>query len=189
MSGGAEAEEGFFASLWEGVKDILGAVAPTLATAVFGPFGGVAVTALTKAVGLPAGAPPDQVVAAIKGAGPETLLALKQCESQFIKDMKALDVDVLRLENDDRASARNREIQLKDKTPTILAYIIVGGFFGVLMAFMIMGKPVSGGDAFLLLIGGLNAAFGGVIGYFFGSTNGSMAKTNAMMAAQTQAKK
>lgn len=53
----------------------------------------------------------------------------------------------------------------------ILAGIVVVGFFGVLVYMLYRDK--TGAD---LLVGTLAAAFGGVIGYFYGSSAGSARK-------------
>lgn len=49
-------------------------------------------------------------------------------------------------------------------------------------------EPKSGAkDALLILIGGLSAAFGGVVSYFFGSSSGSADKT-AMLNPNPQSR-
>lgn len=57
----------------------------------------------------------------------------------------------------------------------ILATVVLVGFFIVLTVMIQAGKP--GVD---ILIGGLAAAFGSVVGYFFGSSAGSARKDELM---------
>ena len=57
----------------------------------------------------------------------------------------------------------------------ILAAVVLVGFFVVLTVMVQSGKP--GAD---ILIGGLAAAFGSVVGYFFGSSAGSARKDELM---------
>lgn len=57
-----------------------------------------------------------------------------------------------------------------------------------MMAFaaLLYVEPQSGAkDALLILIGGLSAAFGGVVSYFFGSSSGSAEKTAIMTGRAT----
>ena len=54
----------------------------------------------------------------------------------------------------------------------ILAGIVVVGFFAVLVLMIQQGVR----DAVMLMIGTLAAAFGGVIGYYYGSSAGSARK-------------
>jgi len=112
-------------------KGILGAVAPTVATALGGPLAGVAVRQIGSALGLSDNATQDEVMSAVANADPETLSKIKQVEADFKVMMKELDVSLAKLEVEDKNSARNREIQTKDKTPRVLAYLIVALYIGV----------------------------------------------------------
>lgn len=169
------------------VKSILATVAPWIGTALGGPLGGMAVTAAADALGLS-----DKTEAAIKqaisGATPEQMLALKNADNDFSLKMQALGFDSMEkmasLENADRDSARNREIQVKDRTPKILAYLITAGFFGMLMAMLFKIIPNENRDILNIMLGALGTTFTSVVSYFFGSTKGSEAKS-ALLAQST----
>lgn len=165
------------------IGDVLSAIAPTIATALGGPLAGAAVGAIVSALGLPPDTPPEQVAAAVAKADPDTLLKLKQAEQTFNAQMKQLEVDVVRLANDDRANAREREVKTGDVTPKVLAVLITTGFFGVLAYMLAYGVPAKGGEALLVLLGALGGAWGAVVNYYFGSSKGSDAKTEAMARA------
>jgi uncharacterized membrane protein YjjB (DUF3815 family) len=64
----------------------------------------------------------------------------------------------------------------------LLGIVIVVGYF-VVLSFMVL-HDVAGKD---ILIGGLAAAFGAVVGYFYGSSSSSDRKTEIL--AQNQAPK
>jgi ABC-type cobalt transport system substrate-binding protein len=65
----------------------------------------------------------------------------------------------------------------------LLAIIVVVGFF-ILIAFLVLNppKPDSTGVSFMLF-GTLATAFGAVINYFFGSSQGSAEKTEMLAKA------
>jgi hypothetical protein len=161
-------------------KAILATVAPTLATAAGGPLAGVAVQAIAKALGLPESTQ-EAVEQAVAGATPETLLALKQADLEFQKAMRALDIDVLRIDAGDRDSARKMQIETNSRIPGSLAFAVTAGFYGVLLWLLCYGMPPSGGEALLLLLGSLGTAWTGVVAYYFGSSAGS-ARKDALLA-------
>jgi len=73
------------------------------------------------------------------------------------------------------------EVNGKKKTEltAFLAILIVFGFFGILIR--ILAKPdVIGHDALLMLTSTLGASFTGVVGYYFGSSQSSAAKTEIL---------
>lgn len=155
-------------------KSVLATVAPLLGTAIGGPFGGLAGSLLSKALGT---TDPKAMEAAITSTDPDILVKLKQADTDFQTQMKALQISEEKLTFDDIANARNRETQVKDSTPMILAIGITVGFFGVLGYMLAVGKPKEGGDALLVMLGSLGTAWAGVVTYYFGSSAGSAQKT------------
>jgi hypothetical protein len=156
-------------------------VAPSIAAAVGGPLAGMATKAISEALlGKPDGSEVELLQAAER-ATPEQLLALKKAEQDFAVQMRELDIDLERIANSDRDSARNREIKVKDWTPKILAGLITVGYFGVLFYMLRNGLPQHGGsEAMLVMLGTLGTAWGGVVAYYFGSSAGSKEKTDAI---------
>jgi hypothetical protein len=87
-------------------------------------------------------------------------------------------IDQLRVEAEDRASARKREADTGDtRTPQILAGVMVAGFFGVLAWLLAQGMPPAGGEALLVLLGALSTGVAAVLSYYFGSSSGSFQKS------------
>ena len=155
---------------------LIGAVAPTIASALGGPLASTAVGAVVNALGL--GPDSDSQIEATLAAGaPDTLAKLKIAEEDFKVRMKQLDIDLEKINSDDRNSARNREAAVRDKTPMILAYSVSIGFFGILYLMMTHGLPsTAGNEALLVMLGSLGTGWTCVIAYYFGSSAGSMDK-------------
>jgi hypothetical protein len=161
-------------------KSIVGTAAPALATALGGPLAGVAVkTIATHLLGKP-DAKEEEVEAAIIGADPQTLLKLKEIDADFKKAMTAAGIRLEEIASEDRASARARQVGLKDSTPAILAYAVTLGFFGVLGFMLVNGKPATGGDALLVMLGSLGTAWAAITSYFFGSSSSSRQKDETL---------
>lgn len=164
----------------EALLNLVKTVAPSIATAVGGPLAGMATKMISEALlGKPDGTEAELVEAAAK-ATPEQLLALKQAEQDFAIKMRELDIDLERISNEDRNSARNREIKTKDLTPRFLAAAVTFGFFGVLSWMIANGLPANGGEAMLVMLGTLGTAWGAIISYYFGSSAGSREKTDQL---------
>lgn len=180
---------------WKDVGGVLAKVAPALATALGGPLAGGAVAALGDVFGIKTGegspASKEQLVAAISGATPDQLLALKKADQDYLVKMQELGFknieELERLAAGDRDSARKREMEVKDKTPRNLAYGITAGFFGILLFLMLKDVPQASRDILNIMLGSLGTAWIATVTYFFGSTNGSAEKTR-LLAASTPAK-
>lgn len=165
-------------------KALVGTVAPTIATALGGPLAGLATKAIAGAVLGDEAGDPSQIAAALQGASPDTLLKLKEAENNFVLRMRELDIDIDRINAEDRDSARKREASTGDsRTPQLLALGVTAGFFGILGFMMVHGAPDHNSEAMLVMLGSLGTAFAGVVSYYFGSSAGSKAKTDAMSAA------
>lgn len=163
-------------------KSIVGSVAPTIAAALGGPLVGMAASALSQAIlGKPDASEAEIGEALSKSNNPEILLKLKTAEQEFAARMKELDINLEKIAADDRASARQREIAVKDNTPRNLAYLYTGGYFIMLAALFKFGVPDEGSkDLLNTLIGILSAAEVGIITYYFGSSAGSARKSEML---------
>lgn len=175
-------------------KDIVSAVAPVLGTAIGGPFGGLAARAISQAVLGKPDASEKELAAAIEGASPETLLAIKQADQDFDVRMKELDIDLARVHQGDRSSAREREAKTGDSwTPRVLASVVLAGFMGTV--FMVLAGYVDGladpmaATLIGTLIGYVSAKADQVVSYYFGSSAGSKAKDAAMAGLADGARK
>lgn len=161
-------------------RKILGTVAPALATAAGGPLAGAAVKAIASKLLNKPEATQDEVEAAVIGADPQTLLKLRELDQQFAKDMQAAGIRLEEIEAEDRANARAREVAVRDRMPAVLACGVTLGFFMVLGWMLVNGKPATGGDALLVMLGSLGTAFGSIVAYYYGSSAGSKIKTEAL---------
>ncbi len=165
-------------------KSIVGKIAPWIGTALGGPLGGSATAAVCSALGLDAGASDDQIQDKIAGATPDQLLALKQADQAFQEKMTQIGFDQIdkldELSNSDRDSARKREIEVKDWTPRILAYGVTIGFFGLLAYLAYMAVPSANKGDLDIMLGSLGTAWVSIVGYYFGSSAGSDAKTKLL---------
>jgi len=161
-------------------KSIVGTVAPTIASALGGPLAGVAVKALgTKLLGKE-DATEEEVSTAILSASPESLLKLKELESEFALKMAELGVELDKIEAGDRDSARKRQVDMKDWTPNVLAGAIVIGYLSVQWYVLGHTLPVDNQTIIIRTLGTLDAVVMMVMAYFFGSSRGSKHKTEIL---------
>ena len=161
---------------FDAAKGVLGTVAPLLARAVGGPLAGQAAQFICGALGLAPDTPQDQMALAVQNATPEQLAALRKADNDFKVAMRQLDVQEDQLAYNDTIDARAREIAVHDHTPSLLAFGVTLGFFGLLGLLAFHDVPTSNQNALNLMLGALGASFGGVIAYYFGSSKGSQDK-------------
>lgn len=159
---------------------LLSQVAPTIATALGGPLAGVAIKTLSTALFGHEDASEDQISEAMATASPDQLAAIKKIDADFKVQMKSLDIDLERIAAGDRDSARQMQQNTKDSTPKILAYFITFGFFGALVWILVFGLPQTGLEVILMMLGSLSSSWTGVVQFYYGSSAGSKAKTDAL---------
>lgn len=158
------------------IFQILGGIAPTIATALGGPLAGVATKALAdKLLGRPE-ATSEEVEAAILNAAPQDLLKLKEADAELQKHLADAGIELEQIAANDRDSARNRQIATKDRVPGILAGVILVGYFAVLAYLIKYGLPTASEEILALLIGALTAGLTQVLNFYFGSSAGSKNK-------------
>jgi hypothetical protein len=157
---------------------VLKTVAPTLATAFLGPFAPIANAALGAVLNT---TDPKAAEQTLLNATPDQLLALKNADNAFQEQMKQLGISEEALVYQDTANARAREIATHDITPKVLAYLVTAGLFTMLGVLIFHGTPKDGGgEALTLMLGSLATAWAGIMTYYFGSSAGSAAKTDAL---------
>jgi hypothetical protein len=167
---------------WKDLAGVVGKAAPLLGTLLGGPAGAAVGSIIASALGT--GNDPAEVERAI-AADPQALVKLREIEASKTVRLQELAADQAKHEIStaaaDRASAREREAKTGDTlTPRALALLVTLGFFGVLGYLLAAGKPAQGGDALLVMLGSLGAAWTAIVAYYFGSSAGSAAKTEIM---------
>src|SRR6201989_678988 len=160
------------------IKYAIRLIAPTIATALGGPLAGAAAAALSKSLLGHEDATVDEIGNAIQSATPDMLLKLKQDDHQF-------QLETLKLEQADRADARNREVGLaqagkEDNTKKVMAYIITLGFLIAMITVFFVPIQISMKDISYILLGYLGGNFNQVIGYYFGTSSSSKAKDSVI---------
>jgi len=149
------------------LKNIVGAVAPTLGTALGGPMGGMAANMIADVLGCPN--TPKAIEKAVAEATPEQMLELKKAENAFEIQMKELDVDVFKLETEDKQDARGKFS--KDWTARIMGITVVGGFMGYIFL-VTLQPPEQNSEALInLVLGYLGGLASAVISFYFGASH------------------
>jgi hypothetical protein len=155
-------------------------IAPTVATALGGPLAGMAVSAISKAIGVE----PEKVGDLISNnkLTAEQIAQVKLAEIELQKQAQELGLNFEKLAVDDRKSARDMQMATRSWVPPLLAASVTVGFFGILVM-MLLGKVDSNNPAILMMLGSLGTAWTGIIAYYFGSSAGSQAKTDLLSKA------
>jgi len=149
------------------LKNIIGAVAPTLGTALGGPMGGMAANMIADVLGVPNN--PKAIEKAIAEATPEQMLELKKVEQDFEVKMKELEVDVFKLETEDIQDARGKFG--KDWTARIIGVLVVGGFMGYIFL-VTLQPPEQNSEALInLVLGYLGGLASAIISFYFGASH------------------
>lgn len=154
---------------------ILKGIAPTLATAVAGPLGGAAVTALAAKLGVS-----DSVDAVAKAIAGDPAAAQKIAE---------LELEYAKLNTQDRDSARKayaaiatseNATKLDKLVVPILALGVVGLAFILIAVLMFVDTPNDQQQLVIFALGFITSAAGQVLSFYFGSSQGSKDKTEDM---------
>jgi hypothetical protein len=150
-------------------------IAPTIATCLGGPLAGLAVTAVSKALGIDE----DKVQGTINDGKLDAgqIASIKQAELELQKSAQELGLNFEQLAVQDRKSARDMQTETKSIVPPVLSFTVTIGFFGILIALM-LGKVDASNNALMIMLGSLGTAWTGIIAFYFGSSASSQAKDN-----------
>ena len=154
------------------LKNIVGAVASSLGSALAGPMGGMAGDVVAKVLGCENN--PKAIEKAVQNATPEQMLELKKAEQQFEVQMAELEVDVFALETKDIQDARSKFS--KDWTSRIMGLVVVGGFMGYIFLITLQ-PPEQNSEALInLVLGYLGGLASAIISFYFGASNSTKDK-------------
>jgi hypothetical protein len=153
------------------IGGLLAQVAPTVATALGGPLAGLAVKTLSEAMFGHQDANESDVSAALMSATPDQLQKLKEIDASFKARMKELDIDLVKIAANDRASARNMAINTQSFTPSVMSYVIVC-CWAVIQYFLFTHViEASMRELIARVLGTLDGALMLVLSFWFGSSN------------------
>ena len=151
-------------------------IAPTIATALGGPLAGMAVSAVAKAIGCE----PDEVQNVISSGKLDAtqVAAIQMAELELKKQAQSMNLDFAKLTAEDKKSARDMQIATKSWIPPVMAIGVTCGFFGILAG--LMYGQIQHAPQIDIMLGSLGTAWTGLIGFYFGSSASSQAKTELL---------
>jgi hypothetical protein len=169
------------------LSGIFSTIAPTVASALLGPLGGVAVAAISKILGIGDGKVESITQAFQDGKiTPDQLSEIRKLELQYQNEEKERGFKYTELEFKDVADARLMQRETKSKIPAVLTILVTGGFFGVL-GWMLYDPTVVNSPPLLIMLGQLSAGWAAVLGFWFGTTQSSRSK-DVLLANSVPAK-
>lgn len=170
------------------MNDFLKSLAPTLASALLGPLGGVAVSAIGEILGVD-NATTTSISKAFQDGKltPDQLSKIKELEMQYQNDEKERGFKYAELEFKDRDSARQANVSggtqmhlfwlslvLLTLTLGTEIYVLFNGYPKDLLSDIIVGRVLGLMDAVAMM----------VLAYWYGTTNGSAQKTHLLSQAE-----
>lgn len=164
---------------------VLKTVAPTVATALAGPLGGAAVSALGGILGIDS--PTQDKIAKAFTAGqltPEAMERIKALELDYQNQERERGFRYADLEFKDRDSARSMAVATHSMTPAILTWIIVLLTLAAEGALLFHAMPASA-DPIIIgrVLGTMDSALVMVLSFWFGSNSNSQRKTELLAQA------
>lgn len=164
-------------------QEILKSLAPTVASAVLGPLGGVAVSAIGSILGV-SDATQDKIAEVIKNGQltPEQISEIKKLELQYQENEKERGFKYADLAFKDRDSARKANVE--GGTQKYLFWLSLGLLVGTLGTegyVLFHGLPTTVTDMVAgRVLGLMDAVALMVLTYWYGTSNGSAIKTELL---------
>jgi len=185
---------------WKDIAGTVTKVAPLLGTAIGGPIGGAmggVIAVLGNALGLtPKETTPDKINQVL-ATDPQAAVKLAEIEAnnkvelqKLILEQSRLVIEEKKADFADTDSARKRETAIVQATGKqdiniyVLAWVVVFGFFALTVVLMKWPIPAGQNEVVFMLFGGLVSGFSTVLGYFFGSSRGSLMKSHLLAAGK-----
>jgi hypothetical protein len=159
-------------------------IAPTIATCLGGPLAGLAVSAVSKALGVSQEDAKEMMDSGKMSA--DQIAQVKVAEIELQKQAQSLGLNFEQLAVEDRKSARDMQTTTQSFIPPLLSILVTAGFFGIL-AYLMVTPADTGNTPLMIMLGSLGTAWTGIIAFYFGSSAGSQ-KKDQMLFNSTPAK-
>jgi len=158
--------------------DWLKSIAPTIATALGGPLAGLAVNAVSSALGID----PDKVQDTINSGKltADQIASIQQAELALKQRAQELGLDFEKLAVADRASARQMQMTTGSFIPPALSIMIVLAWATVQFFLLTHVIEPTMRELIARVLGTLDGALMLVLSFYFGSSSGSQAKDNLL---------
>lgn len=153
------------------------------------PGGNIATSVLGQVLKLKQGDTLDAAGIAALNAPPEVKAQLQAEENRHSEAVQQMGIqsaeEYERIATADRADARNREIQVRDSTPKLIAASVLVAAIAVesYTAWAVFHRVTFSNDGAVIIgriLGMLDTSVGLILAYYFGSSAGSAAKTAIM---------
>ena len=161
---------------------ILEQIAPTIATALLGPAGNIAISLVSKALGID-----EKDVQSTIESGKLTsdqLASIKQAEIELKAKAQELGLNFEKLATDDRKSARDMQVSTKSFVPALLSILIVVGWSMVQYFLLTHIIAQEMRELVARVLGTLDGALMLVLGFYFGGIHNA-SETNEMLHRST----
>lgn len=169
------------------LKKILGNIGCNALSVAVPPFGNMAANVLRDVLDLEDDASDNDILKAVESASPEQVLALKKADNDFKLKMKEMEVDIIKLDKDDKKDARGFAERVGIKTVnslaianTLLVSVTISG-----IGYLVYSEKLAGMDALTasLLTIAIREVFAKqeqIYNFFFGSSHGSKSKDESL---------
>lgn len=158
--------------------DWLKQIAPTIATAMGGPFGTLAYGMVAKVMGIS----PEDAQKTIESGKltADQISQIKIAEIELQKQAQELGLNFEKLAVENIKDARDMQKQTRSIVPALLTCITVIGFFTLLIGAAANVLTLAGSDVLMLLLGVLARETASVYNFWLGSSAGSQVKTDLL---------
>ena len=149
-------------------------IGPTLASAIAGPFGGLAYEAVSKAMGVSQ----DDAMRMLESEkmSSDQIALVQQAEIELKAKAMELGLNFEQLAVNDRKSARDMQISTQSFVPPLLSVLVVVAWATIQYFLLTHVIDPSMRELIARVLGTLDGALMLVLSFYFGSSSGSQAK-------------
>ncbi|NBR39230.1 MAG: hypothetical protein EBT93_07405 [Alphaproteobacteria bacterium] len=149
------------------LKNVIGAMAPTLGQAMGGPLGGMAGKVIAGALGCDPN--PAAIDKAIQEATPEQLAQIRAADLDFKQKIAELEVDLFALETADKQDARSHFAG--DWVPKVFAILALAGCFSYIFLVTLQPPDANSDTIVSLVLGNMFGVLGAIVSFYFGASH------------------